>query len=219
MKVDERHLKHYTDWGLTHYDKAFTDQLHYVQNHINRTIEDTLIFTEHYPVYTVGTRKDSHSNILWDNPTLQTHGISLAKTNRGGDVTYHGPGQIVGYPIISLAKSRDIHAYLRNLEQVLINAIGCHGLATSRRPGKTGIWVKDKKIAAIGVAVKKWVTYHGFALNINNDLSPFQGIIPCGISPQEGGITSMEHELRMKLDLEEIKHTIASEFWKIFKKE
>lgn len=216
MDVQE---KLFIDWGLTSYETAFQRQIEYVQDRIAGTIDDTLIFTEHPPVYTLGARKDAHTHILWDSPTLEEQGIALTKTNRGGDVTYHGPGQIVGYPIISLTEQKDLHAYLRNLEQVLINALGCHGLATARRPGKTGIWLETRKIAAIGIALKKWVTYHGFALNVNNDLSPFKGIIPCGIPSEEGTVTSMKEELGMELDLEAIKHTIASEFWKIFKQE
>lgn len=210
----------YLDWGLTHYEDAFEKQLSLVDSRINAEILDTLVFTEHYPVYTLGKRKGTEDNLIWDPETLKAQGIEIAKTNRGGDITYHGPGQIVGYSIISLQKSKDLHAYLRNLEQVLINALGCHGLIAGRKEGKTGIWIQDRKIAAIGVAVKRWVTYHGFALNVKNDLSHFAGIIPCGISPAEGTVSSMEKELKefgSDLDLGEIKRTIAIEFWNIFK--
>lgn len=207
----------YLDWGLTHYDEAFVNQQKLVESRINLEINDTLIFTEHHPVFTLGKRKGTTNHLLWDNDALKTQGIQLAMTNRGGDITYHGPGQIVAYPIINLQKTKDLHAYLRNLEQVLINALGCHGLIANRKEGKTGIWIQTRKIAAIGVAVKRWVTYHGFALNVKTDLKHFSGIIPCGISPSEGSVTSMEKELGCNLDLEEIKHTIAVEFWKIFK--
>ena len=179
-----------------------------MDSRINQEIEDTLVFTEHYPVYTLGKRKGTEENLIWDSETLKSHGIELANTNRGGDITYHGPGQVVGYSIISLEKTKDLHAYLRNLEQVLINALGCHGLITGRKEGKTGIWIKDRKIAAMGVAVKRWVTYHGFALNVNSNLGHFEGIVPCGISPSEGTVTSMEKELKefgRELDLGEIK--------------
>lgn len=209
----------YIDWGLTDYDRAFEMQLQLLQDRIDRKIDNTLIFTEHSPVYTLGKRKDTRNNLLWDSNTLSLHGIKLADTNRGGDITYHGPGQIVGYAIISLEKTKDLHNYLRDLEQVLINALGCHGLIAGRKDGKTGIWIQNRKIAAIGVAVKRWVTYHGFALNVNTDLNHFEGIVPCGISSSEGSVTSMQQELKefaSNLDLSEIKRTIAIEFWKIF---
>jgi lipoyl(octanoyl) transferase len=134
------------------------------------------------------------------------------KTNRGGDITYHGPGQIVGYPILSLATRKDLHAYLRFLEQVLINSIGAMGLAAARREGKTGIWLGQRKIAAIGVAVRRWVTYHGFALNVNANLSHFGGIVPCGITATEGTVTSMHAELGRPVDEAEVKTLLADEF-------
>lgn len=210
----------YIDWGLTDYDLAFERQKQFVQDRIDGKIDNTLIFTEHFPVFTLGKRKETQKNLIWDNATLSLEGIKLANTNRGGDITYHGPGQIVGYTIISLEKSKDLHNFLRSLEKVLINALGSHGLIGERKEGKTGIWIKNRKIAAIGVAVKRWTSYHGFALNVNTDLRPFQGIVPCGISPMEGSVTSMQQELKefsSNLDLNEIKHTIAIEFWKIFK--
>lgn len=210
----------YIDWGLTHYDSAFEKQKQLVQDRIDQKIHDTLVFTEHHPVYTLGKRKETQKNLLWDPTTLNIEGIELAITNRGGDITYHGPGQIVGYAIISLEKSKDLHRFLRDLEQVLINTLHSYRLETTRNEGKTGIWLKNRKIAAIGVAVKRWITYHGFALNVNTNLNHFQGIIPCGISPNEASVTSMQEELKefsSNLDLNEIKRTIAIEFWKIFK--
>lgn len=210
----------YLDWGLTHYEEAFAKQQILVDSRINQEIENTLVLTEHHPVFTLGKRKGTENNLIWDNDTLKTQGIELATTNRGGDITYHGPGQIVGYPIISLQNTKDLHSYLRNLEQALINTLAYHGLISNRKEGKTGIWIENRKIAAIGVAVKRWVTYHGFALNIKSNLYHFSGIIPCGIPQSEGSVTSMQNELKefgSNLDLELIKHTIAVEFWKIFK--
>ena len=204
------------DWNLTDYEEAYQKQLTYVHERIHNIRKDILIFTEHKPVYTLGKRLGAEQHLVWDDEQRSDFGIDISKTNRGGDVTYHGPGQIVGYPIISLDTSKDLHLYLRNLEQVLINALGSLGLIASRRPGKTGIWLQNRKVAAIGVAVKRWVTYHGFALNVNNDLTPFQGIIPCGITQDEGTVTSSKQELQRELDLEEIKSIIANEFWKIF---
>ena len=145
------------DWGRTAYEAAWKQQLALVEQRNAGEVGDTLIFTEHDPVYTLGVRKDSAGHLIWNADELQRRGIALIQTNRGGDITYHGPGQIVGYPIVSLAPRKDLHAYLRLLEQILINTVGTFGLAADRRVGKTGIWLGSRKIAAIGVAVKKWV--------------------------------------------------------------
>lgn len=204
------------EWGETPYQKAFEQQKSLVQDRIHGNIPDTLILTSHPPVYTIGTRKDSNKNLLWNEAKLKEEAISICETNRGGDITYHGPGQIVGYPILDLSQNKDLHAYLRNLEQVLINSLGCLGLACSRRKDKTGIWLQERKIAAIGVAVRRWVTYHGFALNVNTNMEHFSGIIPCGISSTEGIVTSMQTELGKEIDLVEVKNVIKLEFWKIF---
>ena len=127
------------DWGRTAYEVAWRQQNDLVAHRIAGEIADTLVFTEHEPVYTLGVRKDSADHLLWDAPELVRRGITLTQSNRGGDITYHGPGQIVGYPIVNLAPRKDLHAYLRLLEQVLINTVGTFGLAADRRPGKTGI--------------------------------------------------------------------------------
>jgi lipoyl(octanoyl) transferase len=129
------------DWGRTRYTPAWRRQEDFVARRLAGEIGDTLIFTEHEPVYTIGVRLGAAQNLLWDAAELARRGIDLVETNRGGDITYHGPGQIVGYPIIDLATRKDLHAYLRFLEQVLINALGNLGLAADRRPGKTGIWL------------------------------------------------------------------------------
>jgi lipoyl(octanoyl) transferase len=200
------------DWGRTRYVPAWRRQEDLVARRLAGGIGDTLVFTEHEPVYTLGVRLGAARHLLWDTDELARRGIEVVETNRGGDITYHGPGQIVGYPIISLSACRDLHAYLRFLEQVLINALGSLGLATDRRPGQTGIWLGPRKIAAIGVAVKRWVTYHGFALNVNNDLAPFTGIVPCGIA--DGTVTSLKQELGREFDLAEVKRVLAAEFWR-----
>ena len=204
------------DWGLTHYSQALKSQQSLLSQRINNSINDTLVFTEHHPVYTLGSRKSSTDNILWNSEELKKQNITIEKTNRGGNITYHGPGQIVGYPIISLQNKKDLHIYLRTIEQVIINALGCHGLVTTRFEGKTGIWLRDKytnrKIAAIGIAVKKWTTYHGFALNVNANLDHFQGIVPCGISSDEGSVTSMDKELGRPVDIDAVKTTIFLKF-------
>lgn len=198
------------DWGRTAYEIAWDRQTALVTRRNAGEIGDTLVFTEHDPVYTLGVRKDSADHLIWDSGELERRGITVTQSNRGGDITYHGPGQIVGYPIVNLAPRKDLHAYLRLLEQVLINTVGTFGLAADRRAGKTGIWLGTRKIAAIGVAVKKWTTYHGFALNVNADLTPFSGIVPCGIT--DGTVTSMQLELGHAVAIDEVKKVLAQEF-------
>ena len=200
------------DWGRTNYDDARRRQEELVGQRIAGTIGDTLIFTEHDPVFTVGLRQGADAHLVWDSARLQQEGVEVAKTNRGGDITYHGPGQIVGYPIVSLAARQDLHAYLRFLEQVLIASLGSLGLAAGRREGKTGIWLGSRKIAALGVAVRRWVAYHGFALNVNVNLAHFDGIVPCGIRATDGTVTSLQAELGRPVDLGEVKNLLAAEF-------
>jgi lipoyl(octanoyl) transferase len=202
------------DWGRTRYHDAWRRQDELVARRIAGEIGDTLVFTEHEPVFTIGMRGGADANLVWTAERLAHEGVEIVKTNRGGDITYHGPGQIVGYPIVSLTEHRDLHAYLRFLEQVIINALGSLGLAASRREGKTGIWLGQRKIAAIGVAVRRWVTYHGFALNVNPDLAHFGGIVPCGIPAADGTVTSMQAELGRTVDLSEVKSVFAAEFWR-----
>jgi len=181
------------DWGRTRYEDALHRQEELVRRRIAGEVPDTLVFTEHEPVFTKGVRRGAEENLLWSNGELTERGISVHSTNRGGDITYHGPGQVVGYPILDLNARRDLHAYLRFLEQVMIDTAAQFGLAAGRREGKTGIWIADRKLAAIGVAVRKWVTYHGFAFNVDPDLSHFSGIVPCGIT--DGTVTSLHAEL------------------------
>ena len=200
------------DWGRTGYEDAYRRQEALVTRRIAGEIGDTLVFTEHEPVFTLGLRAGAENHLVWSAEQLAREGIAVARTNRGGDITYHGPGQIVGYPIVSLATHQDLHAYLRFLEQVLINGVGALGLAASRREGLTGIWLGTRKVAAIGVAVKRWVASHGFALNVNANLAHFQGIVPCGLSATDGTVTSLQAELGHALDLAEVKFVLAGEF-------
>ncbi len=203
------------DWGRTQYEAARQRQEELVARRIAGEIGDTLVFTEHDPVFTLGLRRGAESNLVWSPERLARESVDVVRTNRGGDITYHGPGQIVGYPIVSLVPRQDLHAYLRFLEQVLINSLGALGLAAARRDGKTGIWLGPRKIAALGVAVRRWVTYHGFALNVNPDLSHFQGIVPCGIGAADGTVTSMRAELGRIPDPVEVKAVLAAEFWRL----
>lgn len=200
------------DWGCTGYEPARLAQEALVAQHLAGEIGDTLVFTEHKPVFTIGLRSGAEQHLVWDAARLAREGVEVVKTNRGGDITYHGPGQLVGYPIVSLAPRKDLHAYLRFLEQVLINAVGSLGLVASRRPGLTGIWIGPRKVAALGVAVRRWVTYHGFALNVNAHLPHFAGIIPCGITAIDGTVTSLDVELGHPVDLSEVKTLVAREF-------
>ena len=203
------------DWGRTPYAEAKRRQEELVARRIAGGIGDTLIFTEHDPVFTLGLRTGAEHNLVWDQEALVKHGVEVIKTNRGGDITFHGPGQVVGYPIVSLTPRQDLHAYLRFLEEVMIRSIGTLGLAAARNPGKTGIWLGQRKIAAIGVAVRRWVAYHGFALNVSTDLGYFQGIVPCGISAADGTVTSMEAELNRPVDPAEVREILATEFWRL----
>jgi lipoyl(octanoyl) transferase len=200
------------DWGRTRYAQARSQQDELVADRLAGAIGDTLVFTEHEPVFTLGSRVGSETHLVWNAARLAQEGVEVVKTNRGGDITYHGPGQIVGYPIVSLETRKDLHAYLRFLENVLIKTVSSFGLEAIRREGKTGIWIGQRKIAAIGVAVKRWVAYHGFALNVNAQLAHFGGIIPCGIAATDGSVTSLEMELGSSQDLSEVKKILAAEF-------
>lgn len=202
------------DWGRTRYAEAFTRQKALVERRRHDEVPDTIVFTEHDPVFTVGLRKGADAHLLWTEEECRRRGIDFVRTNRGGDITYHGPGQIVAYPVISLRERRDLHAYLRALEAVVIRSLAGFGLEADRREGKTGIWTGERKICAIGVAVRAWITYHGFALNLDPDLTHFEGIVPCGIT--DGTVTSMERELGRAVDPAEVKRRIAVEFGRLF---
>ena len=204
----------FIDWGRTRHADATARQLALVDDRLSGKAGDSLVFTEHEPVYTLGLRAGAAAHLLWDDAERARRGIGLEQTGRGGDITYHGPGQIVGYPIVSLAQSRDLHAYLRFLEQVVIDALAELGLAGSRREGLTGIWIGPRKIAAIGVAARRWITYHGFALNLDPDLTPFSGIVPCGIPSAQGTVTSVAAELGRAPEAAKVKGLLADAFWR-----
>jgi lipoyl(octanoyl) transferase len=179
-----------------------------------------LLFVEHPPVYTLG--KSGHvENILLDEQGMQEKGIQFFRTNRGGDITFHGPGQIVGYPILDLEKFyTDIGKYLRNLEEVFILVLAEYGIKGERSPGETGVWIdagikgQERKICAIGVRCSRWITMHGFAFNVNTDLAYFGGIVPCGI--QDKQVTSLEKELGHPIPMEEVKAAAKRQFEKVF---
>jgi lipoyl(octanoyl) transferase len=176
---------------------------------------DTLLLLEHDPVITVG-RGGSRSNVLLSDARLASAGIELYEAGRGGDVTFHGPGQLVGYPVVALrGPRRDAHRYLRDLEEVLIRTAAAFDVTAGRSPGLTGVWVGEEKLAAIGVRLSTgWVTSHGFALNVEADLSGFDTIVPCGI--RNRGVTSLARLTGREIPLEEVAARAASEFCDVF---
>lgn len=201
-------------WGRTAYADALARQTELQAARLAGAAPDTLVLTEHDPVFTVGLRTGAARNLVWDGATLAREGVAVHETNRGGDITYHGPGQLVAYPVVSLDARRDLHAYLRFLEDVLIATVARHGLVAARRDGLTGIWIADRKLAAIGVAVRRWVTMHGIALNVAPELRHFGGIVPCGIGAAEGTVTSLAAELGTRCPTLE---TVADDFAAIFR--
>lgn len=182
--------------------------------------EHKLIIVEHPPVFTLG-KNGKREHVLVSEEHLQKLGIEFFHINRGGDITYHGPQQIVGYPIMDLDKFKtDLGWYLRSLEQVIINVIAEYGLVGERSEGETGVWLEPndpfmaRKICAMGIKCSRWITMHGFALNVNTDLSHFEYIVPCGI--QGKTVTSLEKELGKKVDYEEVKQKIKEQFQIVF---
>jgi len=182
------------DLGRARYADALTLQRDVARARIEGSIDqDLLLLVEHEPVITLG-RSSKSAHLLASPQLLQQRGVELFEVERGGDVTFHGPGQLVGYPIIDLKRHRrDLHWYLRQVEQLLIDALATFGLACDRRPPYTGVWIGDGKIASIGVHARDWVTWHGFALNVATDLRYFDLIVPCGI--QAVRMTSVNVEL------------------------
>jgi lipoyl(octanoyl) transferase len=175
---------------------------------------DRLLLLEHPHVYTLG-RQSKVADLLWDEAERARRGVSIHAIDRGGEITYHGPGQLVGYPIIDLsAYGRDLHAYVRRLEETLIAALRGWGIAAERAPGYPGVWVGNDKIAAIGVHVSRWVTTHGFALNVDTDLAYFEGIVPCGLADR--GVTSVRALCGRAPALAEAAADVAARFGEVF---
>ena len=173
-----------------------------------------LILTEHKPVITIG-KSGSQSNLLVNPGVLSKQGIEVIENDRGGDITFHGPGQIVGYPILNLDHfKKDIHWYLRTLEELIIKTLAQFGLKARRDKGLTGVWIDNRKICAIGIKTSRWVTMHGFALNVNTNLDYFNLIIPCGISDK--GVTSISHELGNTIEQNNVINILISQFKDIF---
>ena len=202
--------------GTVEYQAALNLQNQLVEDRKNGRIPDQLLLLEHPPVITLGVKtRNDRSNVLGTPESLAAQGVALFETGRGGDVTYHGPGQLVGYPILDLKPDRcDVHRYVRDLEEVLIHAVADFGITAGRIPGLTGIWVENEKLAAIGVRISRWVTSHGFALNVSTDLSGFGLIVPCGITDK--GVTSMERLLGRLAPMAEVENAIAARFEGVF---
>ena len=198
------------DLGLSDFNDTWELQKKLQSKRILNEIEDHFLLVEHPPVYTLGKNapKEHLLNLVKD--------VSVVQTDRGGNVTFHGPGQLVGYPILDLNHyKRSITWYMRKLEQLIIDILGDYGIIACRKKGLTGVWVKDKKIAALGVRTSKWVTMHGFSININPDLEYYKSIIPCGI--EEYGITSMAQIMGDEVpSMDEIKLTVKNLFSKNF---
>ena len=223
----------FIDWGLTDYQEAWDRQEQIFNQTValqgkNRT-ENTkietlnyLIFNEHHHVYTLG-KSGKPENLLLDEQGLKDKHATYYKINRGGDITYHGPGQIVGYPILDLDNFfTDIHLYLRTLEEAVILTLADYGIVAGRYDGYTGVWIdadneKARKICALGVRCSRWVTMHGFAFNVNTDLDYFKNIVPCGIDDKD--VTSMQRELGRVLDMEEVKSKLKNHIAELFKME
>ena len=206
--------------GRVDYDAALALQQTLVEDRRAGRIGDTLLLLEHPPVITLGVKtRGSREHVVASSAELDAAGVNVVETGRGGDVTYHGPGQLVGYPILDLRPDRcDVHKYVRDLEQVLIDAVGELGITAGRVPGLTGVWVGppggERKIAAIGVRISRWITSHGFALNVSRTLDHFSLIVPCGIA--DHGVTSIEHEIGRDVAMGEVEQIVARSFQGVF---
>jgi lipoate-protein ligase B len=200
--------------GRLGYDRAWALQRELVAARRAGHAPDTLLLLEHPPVITLG-RSGATAHLLGSEAELERRGVAFVETDRGGDITFHGPGQIVGYAIVDLAaRGRDLHRYLRDLESVLIRALAEFRIAAGRVEGLTGVWVGDAKVAAIGIRVSRWVTHHGFALNVDTDLSYFDLIVPCGIADRR--VTSMKALLGRAVDRDAVEDALSRAFASVF---
>lgn len=197
------------DLGQIAYAEAFDLQLHLHSERVNGKIPDTLLLLEHPHVYTLG-RHANDNNIVWDKDERRNRSVEIQHVDRGGDVTYHGPGQLVGYPIIKLEERGLTPRSLVNwVENMIIRTVAAYGIASYVNPQHPGVWVNEAKICAIGMRIKEKVSYHGFALNVNTDLSYFDGIVPCGI--QNTSVCSLSSVLGRKINIEEVKERLIKE--------
>jgi lipoate-protein ligase B len=200
--------------GQVGYHEAWALQRELVAARGAEEIPDTLVLLEHPPTITLG-RSGAAAHLLGSEAELEGRGVEFVRTDRGGDITFHGPGQIVGYAIVDLdSRDRDLHRYLRDLEAVVIGALSEFGIRAGRAAGLTGVWVGDAKVAAIGIRVSRWVTHHGFALNVDTDLSYFDLIVPCGLADRR--VTSMEALLGRSVGREAVETALGRAFEAVF---
>jgi lipoyl(octanoyl) transferase len=202
--------------GVVPYAEAVDLQKRLVEQRQAGDIPDQLLLLEHPPVITLGVKaRSDRSHILVSAVALEAEGVELVETGRGGDVTYHGPGQLVGYPILDLRPDRcDVHRYVRDLEEVLIRTAAAFGVTAARAAGLTGVWVGEDKLAAIGVRIARWITSHGFAFNVTTDLSRFGLIVPCGIADR--GVTSLAKLVGRAVSMHEVEETVVTAFADVF---
>ena len=202
------------DLGLIDYEECYAIQKDVVRRRRAGVIDDTLILAEHNEVFTIG-RTGGMDNLLIPQDMLLSNALKVLRVDRGGDITFHGPGQLVAYPVIDLKDSdRDLHSYLRSLEEVGIRFLNEYGINAERVRGNTGVWVSGKKIASVGVGASNWVTFHGLSININFDLNFFSMINPCGIEDVE--MTSMERLKGQKIPMDDVKTKTLKHFKEIF---
>ena len=204
--------------GLIGYDEALQLQRELVEDRRANRVPDLLLLLEHPPVITLGVRSEiARANVVASGERLADLGVTIHETGRGGDVTYHGPGQIVGYPILDLRPDRcDVHKYVRDLEEVMIRTCAAYGVSAGRISGLTGTWVGAAKIGAIGIRISRWITSHGFAFNVRTDLDHFKLIVPCGISDR--GVTSLEKVTGRSTPLREVEDAIVRSFAEVFER-
>ncbi len=204
----------YIDLGLIEYNVAWDLQKSLFEKRLKGEIKDTLLLLEHPNTYTLG--KTAHKeNLLGDDKFLKEKRVKVFDIDRGGDITYHGPGQIVGYAIFDLKEwKQDAHKYLRSLEEVIIRTCADFGLLAHRNDDHTGVWIDDRKICAMGIKISRWITMHGFAFNINTDLELFNGIVPCGIVDKQ--VTSLTKEFNQEFDIQVVKEKIIKNIKEIF---
>jgi lipoyl(octanoyl) transferase len=202
--------------GLVGYDEALALQRELVEERRAGRTPDLLLLLEHPPVITLGVRTESsRAHVVATDERLAQLGIAIHQTGRGGDVTYHGPGQIVGYPILDLRPDRcDVHRYVRDLEEVMIRTCADYGVSAGRVAGLTGTWIGAEKIGAIGIRISRWITSHGFAFNVRTDLGHFRLIVPCGIPDR--GVTSLEKAAGRSIPMGEVENTIVRRFAEVF---
>ncbi len=204
--------------GVVPYDEALALQRQLVEERRAGRVPDLLLLLQHPAVITLGVKGDGgRANIVATDARLAELGIAVHETGRGGDVTYHGPGQIVGYPILDLKPDRcDVHRYVRDLEDVMIRVCADYGVTAGRIKGLTGAWVGAEKIGAIGVRLSRWITMHGFAFNVSTDLDHFKLIVPCGISDR--GVTSLERATGQDLSVSKVEDAVVHRFHEIFER-